>query len=400
MKERFQGFKRLFVKTPQERRAERRVIELKERLAERGRLPTRDQEQLERYSILAQRATRRVFIAKTVLAVAGLGAAVVLGDLGIRRLTEDDSQPLEKEKQTDARSEVLHEIGILPPSAIKDLLVERVVPYFKTPTPFITQRGDFRYPVHASAVTKEFTMDPSTAESVHGTNEIVAPIFSPEPIHLTEKRRFKIPLVAGLVRENEKRLFPPENHAPDGTIMINVDFTPENSIIEGVAPRIIIVRPRPVIVPQDFKDVVDASERITFIKEAASILLYDILEEQTYLKMKELGLPIYAEARKPNDEIFQAEMVHMSSTTINNSNGRLLAAIDAGGIIVALKAMEKTQSLSLGKRIKELAPLMDLLPTINLGNDAPTILSRTFAWAINYPGVNNLPIKGNMKNIP
>lgn len=400
MPERFQGFKGLFVKTPEEQRAEKRVIEIKERLAERGRLSTRDQNQLESYSLLTQRATRRVFLARTAAAIGGLGAAVALGNLGIRRFTEDDSQSLDVEKKIDAKSELLHEIEFLPPSTIKDLLAERVAPYFKTPTPFIAKRGDFRYPVHASAVTKAFTIDPNKAKDVDGTYEVVAPIFSSEPIHLTENKRFKIPLVAGLVQEHEKRLFLPENHATDGTILINVDIDVKDTIVEGVAPRITIVRPRPEIVPQDSKDVINTFERLVFIKEAASSLLYDILGEQTYLKMNALGLPIYAQAIKSNREFVQVEVVHALLTTINNSNGRLLAALDAGAIIVALKAMEKVQSLPLVRRDKRLAPIFDSLPTINLGNDAPTILSRAFAWAINYPAVNNLPIKGDMKKIP
>lgn len=164
------------------------------------------------------------------------------------------------------------------------------------------------YPVHASEVTKEFTLDPNKARTVYGTYKIVAPIFSPEPLRLTEERRFKIPLVAELIQDHEKQLFPPENHATDGTILINIDFTPQNSIIEGVAPQINIVRPNPVIVPQDHKDIIDASERIAFIKEASSLLLSDILEEQTYLKMEELGLPIYAEVRKANGEVVEVEM--------------------------------------------------------------------------------------------
>lgn len=399
MKERLQGFKHLFVKTPEERRAQARVTQLQKRLAARGSLPEREQNQLEENSMLAQKVTRRVFLARAAAAALGLGAAVGLATLGIR-LTEDDSQSLGEEKQIDARSELIQKIDLLPASQIKDLLEERVVPYFKTPTPFIAKRGDFTYPVHASSVTKEFTLDPNRAKSVDGTYITVAPIFSPEPLHLTGETILKIPLVAGLVQDHEKLLFPPENHAADGTIVFNVRFTPQDNIIEGFAPQITIVRPSPVIVPQDQKDIIDEFERIAFIKEAASILLDDILAEQTYLKMKKLGFPIYAQARKSDGEIVQAQMVHSLITTINNQNGRLLATLDTGGIIVALKAMEKSKSLSLGKADRVFAPIIDLLSTINLGNDAPTILSRAFDWSINYPEVSSLPIRGNIRKIP
>lgn len=399
MKEILQRSKSLFVKTPEERIAEARVTELQKRLTVGGRLGAIDQDQLEIYSILSRKATRRVFLARATACALGFGAAAGLAALGIK-LTEDDSQSSKKEKQIDARSELLQEIDLLPQSQIKDLLEERVVPYFKTPTPFFARRGDFIYPMHTSSVIKEFTIDPNRAKIVDATFSAVAPIFSPEPLHLTGETILKIPLVAGLVQEHEKRLFSPENHASDGTIVFNVRLTPQDNIIEGLAPQITIVRPSPVIVPQDSKDMIDEFERIAFIKEAASILLYDILVEQTYLKMKELGFPIYAQARKSDGKIVQAQMVHSLITTINNQNSRLLAALDAGGIIVALKAMEKSESLSLGKGARGFAPIIDSLPTINLGNDAPTILSRAFTWSINYPEVHSLPIRGDMKKIP
>lgn len=76
-----------------------------------------------------------------------------------------------------------------------------------------------------------------------------------------------------------------------------------------------------------------------------------------------------------------------------------MAALDASGIIVALKAMEKSESLSLGKADRVFAPIIDSLPTINLGNDASTILSQAFTWSINYPEIYNLPVRGDMRKI-
>lgn len=283
----------------------------------------------------------------------------------------------------------------LPFSPLKEMLRERVYPYYTSKAPFILTRGRLDIVVHGSVV--DFHNDQPSGV-FKGFFSYMDRHCNPPIYYPTQDTTLKFPLV-GSVLPTEINRFPAENISPDGTVIINVEFKKDDIVTNGAGPSISIHKPASV--SAQLQPWVNAMEKFTLVKEAFGLALEDVLIEETVRKMRRLGLPTHMLARNNDGEEFQIEAVNRAHTLIHDMEGRTNALIDIPPYVLATKAFEGTGVLKQISGIGYLQPLIAALRGVNFGNNSRTIMYSCFKWSIENPSLTEpLPHVGNMRDLP
>lgn len=332
--------------------------------------------------------------------IGALGAAWVMTSC-----TPTKPQPVERpaivveisQRQDIGKQRLNQELDNLPDSVIKSLLTTRVKPLFSpNPPKSMTYEG-----------LNIKISDPLVILKTVNTNS-VSGFYTPrdssgirlESLYPTKEDSLRIPYLY-LVLDSEKTTIPASNLSKDGTPFVDMTFPTDQALYEGLRPVITITTPDPSVVKTEYKQLYRNFERFAYIKEASSMLLVDLFITETVKKMNALGLSTTVETKTSGGEKKQAEALIQSLVGMNNLNGRLNAAFDIAGYLLAFKATEKTELNDPNNMDSSFLKVRPLMQTVDLGVSPQDILSRSLRWAITTPDADKyLTHVGNLKNIP
>ncbi len=294
------------------------------------------------------------------------------------------------------RDRLFAEIDDLPESRLKQLLIERIKPYFSSFTyPMKIERGGLTFTVQSATVNERVTNSPD----MHGT-------FTPRggtpatEYHPTKTNILRLPLLY-TVTHKDLGGFPKEQIASDGTPFINITLRPEHSVFEGNAPVITIETPQANFRKPELAKFYVASEKFAYIKEACSLLIDDIRTEEVIKKMKALGFETEIEVNGPNG-VSKVENVTQLLQVENVQRGRSLAGEDIGGYFLAMKAFGGKSTIleDIRDRDKIFDAALKSADQIQIGNDLSEIARASFQWAIDSNEARRLFYEGDMNKIP
>lgn len=286
-------------------------------------------------------------------------------------------------------------IADLPPTYLKQLLEQRVLTFYTEQTlPFTVSRGDYQFPVWDRKLVQTLHDMPDTVQGTFSFREqgTSFPVYRP-----LSNVDLKYPLV-GILTEEDKTRFEQGNIASDGTVFINIGYTPEHVFTDGVTPGIQIMKPR--IVSPAKRDEINAYLTFSWVKEFYSLLLDDIGAELAYKKMHSLNFTTMINVQNDKGDIRNAEVIQMLRTSVHNQNGRTKAALDIGGYVLAAKAFEGTQVMSLVEKNKEYANAFSALRNLQLGNSPEQVMLDCYQWINNNPISENFKHEGRMQDLP
>lgn len=322
----------------------------------------------------------------------------VSGPAAPTRSTTELTRPTEITPKPDARKEyVISAIHELPSSAIKDLLIQRVEPLFKTPYPPTIDIAGVSVPVYGSEVRIDYT----SGTVVTGSTQVRSDLVQNTPlVEITENTRVYIPYL-NLTRPDEV-----DSKAFSGVDKLGIPYliaTPPkgSQFHEGIWPDIRISTPNPNIManPLDRERYGRLTKQIA-VKEAATLLLHLLEAEAMVGKMRESGYEPFLEVKRADGSIGQAEVITNNLNALAAQNGRFTAAIDIGGFVLATKAAEGTQIWRESQQSdNRIIPFYESVAKINLGTTPDDIRRNTLQAALT---IQNIPrvYAGDLDKLP
>ncbi len=387
--------KDFLVRTQAEKKDQVTIRDLEARLARGSILGPKQQNTLADAQERNKRASRRVFLGRSVSTIAGVGSIAALTAVGIDAFgSSDKHDPTSdlaippKTSETvavpdkDGKKILFREIDKLPESAIKKLLNERVVPIFshQGSTPFRATSGNFEFNVYDSFVRVNYPPGLRGSNGMYRSKGEATPVNSPR---LIDNVNIQFPLNLEILSDDA----PNFARAIDGITPL-AGFTGTKGILfsDGITPEIVINRVDLNLVPPEKREVAETFENFLFIKEASGFLLDMLLAEESYEKMKELGIPTSIMVQGQNGQITEADTIWASMRGIQNQQGRSLVANDVGAVLLAYKALQGTRALDLihGFSLRD-AHVIDRVSGIEFGKTGGEILTSSYHFALNYP---------------
>lgn len=287
------------------------------------------------------------------------------------------------------------ELDKLPNSAIKSLLLARVKPFYgSSPLKSINYNGQEIKVYNPAVVLKT-----ANTNEVRGEVTPRSSFLTSDPLFPTRETLIRVPY-PGIVLDSEKATIPAGNLAKDGTPLVDVLFPTDRPFYEGLNPVITITTPDPSFIKPQFRQKYKNLERFVYIKEVCSLLLVDVLIQESVKRMHDLGLNITMEVRTPRGAKRPAEALIQSLVIINNTMGRFAASFDLAGYLVAFKATEGTEiddPTNMDAGFLKVRPSMQ---TAVLGTSAKDILYNSLRWVLNTPEANQLAHVGNINLLP
>lgn len=268
----------------------------------------------------------------------------------------------------------------LPPSPIKNLLLERALIYFRQPARTI---GNVEFRLEKPTVSQKTWDKPQ----VYGefTPRLSSGI-SPE---------FFYP------RNDTSRLIPYffELEQPYQTVQVN--FSRGVGLATGFRPSITITTPRSEIIQPQYRDLLHANEKFVFTKEACTVLFFDLLLEKTIMSMEKEGLPTHIEViSRDGQTTLNIEFLSQALGLLNNQDGRTKAIIDIAGYVLALKALQDTEVANLIIQDPKIRTVLPDIQAIDLGKTPDELFFKTFVWILLNPQVQMLPHLGDIDKLP
>lgn len=287
------------------------------------------------------------------------------------------------------------EIDNLPQSPIKNLLVQRIKPYYGPGYPKTVNFGGLEINIQNPQVL----LRTENINQVSGRFTFRGGLAPSEPLYPAQTTVARLPYV-GLLLESEKKDVPPQNIAPDGTPFIEITFEPEQPFYTGFSPLMEITTPDPKFIKPEYRKLYEVFERFIYLKEACSHLVFDLWTEETVKKMQALSLRTSIEARRADNTRVIAEIVSQSINTIHLNNGRIAAAIGLAAVIVASKAVEGTELVDPRLMDEDFKRVYPSIRKFNLGESPQDILYNSLHWALTAPEARLLDHVGNLDKIP
>src|SRR3989344_2207187 len=377
-----------------------------ERRKPMGRKERREQERLAKKiarrnpsSKLSQRYPRRIFLGATATAAAGLGAYALLRALGI---PSSDSEPTSTEfaagyeySHLPTREEFLETFSELPESPLKNLLVERIRPFFAETPPVSVER--FSIPIDVRTPLLGIRKANLAIEDVAGHATIFDEL--PPSRIVLEPSSLHIPY-PGYLSEEELRNF--HDKLPDGTAYLPLDLAEGQNINYGIKPQIYLELPSPLVIsifPSEEQDTAKRLPKFLMIKEASTLLAIDLSMEFITKEMQRNGeFPVVrtAEQGKPiNNTNILPHVIH----NLGALNGRYWSSIDKAGVVLAYHAIKgdgpiPTFLIEGNQPIRQVKTDLDQL---TLGVDPIGIYKQTMKWCAS-PVSETLPHIGQMNS--
>ncbi len=322
----------------------------------------------------------------------------VAGPLVPPSVATEQARQRELAPKPDAGKEyVISAIHELPSSEIKDLLIQRVEPLFKTPTPGTIDIGGILVPVYGSEVRIDYT----SGTVVEGSSQARSDLVQNTPlVELREDARVYIPYL-DLTRPDEI-----DSKAFSGVDKVGVPYliaTPPkgSQFHEGIWPDIRISTPNPNMMANRLdRERYGRLTKLIAVKEAATLLLHLLETEAMVGKMRESGYEPFLEVKRADGSIGQAEIVTNNLNALAAQNGRVTAAIDIGGFVLATKAAQGTQVWNESQKSDpRVVPLYEAVAKINLGTTPDDIRKNTLQAALT---IQNIPrvYAGDLNKLP
>lgn len=300
--------------------------------------------------------------------------------------------------EAEAKQKLFAIIEGLPDSPIKTSLIERVLPYYQQPG-LVRNFYGVEIKVHTATIGIEYKNTILAEGGLEIRGEGDAP---PEKLYPATDTAVSFP-VTHVVQEQDRQRFG-RYFTRDGILVAPYLYRQTDGLYEGISPRITLTTiDRSKIRPDQVKFSEDM-EQFILLKEACTLLLIDTYIEHTVRKMKELGLPTQIPVRKPNGTIVQAEIVSQVISEQHVVQGKLVAALDIAGSLVAFKAVEQTPLLETAAKGTSLAGINmnGIYPEVKdvaLGNTPDDILTASLSWAITNPNARRLPHTGTLNDL-
>lgn len=299
------------------------------------------------------------------------------------------------------RDRLLAEIEGLPDTYVKKLLQERVKPYFLEDTvyPLTLERadGEFKFRVYGAEVAQEKLDVLRIGGRLSPRSGVPTTSFRPEV-----ETSINIPLLFGPTEdEARQRNIPPEFRLPDGSgYFATVRYTVDRNIYDGLKPEMLIRTPRADIIPPNERDYYSRVEKFVYIKEASSMLFYDLVMEETFRRMENYGFDWKLRAKGPNG-LEEIEMVNKALTDLGRTGGRILALADLAGYYLAMKAFESDEEMkAVLSRDPAIKPVLETLSEYSYEQSPFGLISAIESWALREPSVRGLHYLGDLDQFP
>ncbi|MBI2611207.1 twin-arginine translocation signal domain-containing protein [Candidatus Gottesmanbacteria bacterium] len=343
--------------------------------------------------------TRRGFLKFAVLTTAAAFLPGCGANTPVPTMPSATIVPLlpEQIRELSARDRLFREMDILPQGPIRRLLQDRLKPIFQEPTPPEVVRGEYHYPIHEANVFLEENNQPFTLGlfNMRQKNKTDPPEF-----RVNQETVVNIPITHFLTQSEKDGI---SNEYKKGAIVfIPVHFTPEDPIYTGIAPEIIIRR-QPLSQDPVEQEVQDVFERFVWIKEASSILLSELLFEDTYKTMHRNGFETQFTVFTERGQHGRVNMVIDALGAIVSHESRLIALLDIGGYVLSYKALENDkdfQRMAPSMNQKYLQLVNRFIKPADLGNTPDEIMRNTFSLILQNPELLNFPHVGDFDEIP
>lgn len=349
---------------------------------------------LQRLDEERRRTTRRRLLIGSI-ALGSLG----VGGFALVNLSKGRGQsPIEIAPETDLEEKKVLRATLaeLPPSPIKDFLLQRVLEYYQSPPPKTVKRAGIDLKVDRPAIriadTDDITLLGSvTMRALRETMEEFYPVRS---------ETMRVPYL-GLVLEHEQDRIPKENWTPDGTPFVTVSFPQQTRFFEGIAPEITVYKLRADLAAQQDPEFFKAISKFTYIKEACTLLLVDLYLEETIKRMQELGFPTHIDARRRNWTLAgQRAAVVQAVGVLNNTGGRLQATIDIAGYLVGFEAIEDTPLSDALAQEEPFNTVISELKDASFGANPKDILFNSIRHSLTSEKAKHMVHDGNLGIFP
>lgn len=347
------------------------------------------------------RLSRRDFL-KKIGRTALAGAAITSGGFLLTACKDEPPEPeitpkveLSTVPETDSKKELVRAIGELPPSAVKNALLHRISPLYQGNLPTVIDLGGTPVKVYSARVAESIV---NKAE-VFGNSALssIDPEVTIEQVNLVDTFITQVPYI-GLTRDEDVARF---EKASDGSAIIPIQLQAESSVFEGMTLDIGLSFPDFNLLSESEKPTYSKLKDFVRVKEACTLFIYLEWLSLASKKMRELGQPTQALARKPNGEIYQIEMLDVINIILNNNGGRYVAGMDIAASLIALEAYRDTSMIEVLKDVEVFAEYLSHAENNNLGTSEEEILRESCKLAINSPnGENKFPHVGNLELLP
>jgi hypothetical protein len=295
------------------------------------------------------------------------------------------------------KQNLTEELDKLPDTPIKRLLQSRIRPLFgSNPPTKINYDG-----LQINLANPTVVLKTENINQVSGLYTLRANFKeSFEAVYPTVETTLRLPYM-GLLFNSEVSLFSKSDFGTDGTPLIDITFPVDKPLYSGLAPAITITTPDLLSVEPKYRQFYINMRRFSFVKEACSALLVDIYFETVIRKMHELGLSTTVSGRSVGEPVKQTEAITQSIAVINNHGGRMRAAIDMAGYLLAFKATKGTEIDDPNNTDENFAKLRPEMESAQLGITAQETLYKSFIWTLTTPKANELLAHaGNIAIIP
>lgn len=162
-----------------------------------------------------------------------------------------------------------------------------------------------------------------------------------------------------------------------------------NSVTIGIYPKIEITTPK--ILPTQM----DPSERFIYLKEACSLLAFNLWFLSVSNYSEQTGLPLSIAHSTGNHNLLP-----YICSRFANGNGRFIAGLDLAGYIMAIKSCEGTSIPTyLSQNDPSFREIISQVQRSNLGTTPREILSNSLRLAITEPSARRLYYQGDITKI-
>jgi len=146
---------------------------------------------------------------------------------------------------------------------------------------------------------------------------------------------------------------------------------------------------------------VKLGEKFAFIKEACTFLLYDVIRDATFKKMKSLGLKTEIEVGTLSGTR-QVDAVNVMLASLQHKKGMFSAFWDVGGYLLAMQALQSdsamTEALSTDKTMGD---VIRSLSDLNYdASSSESIINGIGKFIWDVPDALKLPHTGDWNKIP
>lgn len=277
---------------------------------------------------------------------------------------------------------MLSSIETLPPSLVKNLLLEKVSPLFREPAAQNIQVGDVNVNVLGSTVTRSILDkdDILLRGSIKLRSELKASFFRSYMLYPSENIRIDIPVPGGILSSEP---LPTGLKVVDGVTVAAMRLDRNGKYICGISPLINVGHRGKELVSGKDKELLPSLIQMAEVKEASTLLFELLMLEEIERKMKQLGISPYVDGRNEFGLPVSGEVLTTALYSFFGAGGRTLAIADIGGYVLTGLAYKKSPEMnSVLEKIPEWAPGLDEMQNLESKLSDPSQIVEEVSLAI------------------